>query len=305
MADGPDCLDVSPQCPVEASIYGYLPSLGANGFFCGFFALGFFLNLGLGYRYKTWTYMVALSLGCLTETIGYIGRIIMHGNPFADSGFITQICCLIIAPAFNSAAIYLTLKHITLCFGAEFSFVKPRLYTYIFIVADLISLVLQAIGGALASTADTQAQQDTGDHLMMAGISWQVASLFFFAITACFYIFRRWRAVAQHPLSPEAATTIRNIKFRLFAFGVIIAWLTIFIRCVYRIIEMAGGWRNSIMRNETGFIVLEGVMLVLATSMQTAFHPGYCFPRLSSRRLQRLPSKNSRDVSMEDVMVPR
>jgi hypothetical protein len=57
--DAPDyCTSVTPDCPVEATIYGYAPNLGANAFFLAFFALGFILNLGLGIRYKTWTYMV-------------------------------------------------------------------------------------------------------------------------------------------------------------------------------------------------------------------------------------------------------
>ncbi|EXJ91245.1 hypothetical protein A1O1_04355 [Capronia coronata CBS 617.96] len=309
MSSTDECVDVSPECPVQASIYGYYPNLGANAFFLAFFALCLLLNLGLGIRYKTWTYMVALCLGCLTELIGYVGRLIMRGNPFADSGFITQICCLIIAPAFNSAAIYLTLKHITLCFGAEFSILKPRFYTYIFIVADVVSLVLQAIGGALASTADDdQDQEDLGDHLMMAGIAWQVASLFFFAAMASYYIFRRRKALPQHPLSPEAAATLGDRKFRLFALGVITAWAAIFIRCIYRIVEMAGGWGNTIMRNEIGFIILEGVMLVWATLVQTAFHPGYCFPRLSSKWSAdeaTIPEKTSRDVSMENLTTSR
>lgn len=322
-----ECLKVSPECPVEASIYGYYPNLGANAFFIAFFAVCFLVNLGLGFRYKTWTYMVALTLGCLTEAIGYGGRLIMRDNPFGDTGFIMQICCLIIAPAFNSAAIYLTLKHITLCFGPEFSLLKPRFYTYIFIAADVIALVLQAIGGAFASTADDQDQQDLGDNLMMAGISWQVVALFFFAVMVSFYVFRRWRGVkTHHPLNAEAAATIRDVKFRLFALGIVTAWLAIFIRCVYRIIEMAGGWGNDIMRNEPGFIVLEGVyvyvhvkqgvpkltnfdsMLVWATLVQTAFHPGYCFPRLSSSETPKqlpLSSKNSRDVSMENVVTSR
>merc|ERR1711939_442754 len=112
-----NCTDITPECPVEDSVYGYFPSIGANAFFLGFFALFCVLNLGLGFRYKTWSYMVALSFGCLTETIGYVGRIIMHSNPYADAGF-------------------LTLKHIAPCFGPQFSFIKPRFYTYIFIAAD-------------------------------------------------------------------------------------------------------------------------------------------------------------------------
>ena len=259
MPDHHNCTEITLECPVQVSVYGYLPSLPANAFFVAFFALFCVLNLGLGIRHRTWSYMVALCLGCLTEAIGYVGRLIMRDNPFADSGFITQICCLIIAPAFNSAAVYLTLKHIVLCFGPEFSWLKPRLYTYVFIFADFVSLLLQAIGGALASSANTDSQQQLGDNLMMAGISWQVVALFFFGLTASFYIARRWGAVAQFPLSAEAAATLKQTKFRLFAFGVVTAWLTIFTRCVYRIIEMAGGWGNSIMRDEANFIALEGV----------------------------------------------
>ncbi|KAL6248714.1 hypothetical protein RBB50_003776 [Rhinocladiella similis] len=300
-----NCTELSVECPAELSVYGYLPNVPANAFFLGFFGLFGLLNLGLGIKYRTWSYMVALCLACLTEAIGYVGRIIMHSNPFADSGFITQICCLIIAPAFNSAAIYLTLKHIALCFGPEYSFIKPRFYTYIFICADFISLLLQAIGGALASTADTQDEQDLGDNLMMAGISWQVAALAFFAATATVYVVRVKRGTRHTPLSLEAAATLKDIKFRLFALGVVVAWFTIFIRCVYRIIEMAGGWRNDIMQNEAGFIVLEGVMIVIATACQTIFHPGFCFPRLSSKWNQEYnqveTTKTSQEVSMEDL----
>jgi hypothetical protein len=252
-----NCTAVTPECPVEISIYGYYPSVPANAFFLAWFAVLCVGSAGLGVWFRTWTYAVAVSLGCMTEAIGYGGRLMLHSNPFGN-GFIVQICCLIIAPAFNSAAIYLTLKHVTLCFGAESSVIKPRFYTYIFICADLLSLVLQAIGGALASTADTNSQESLGNDLMMAGIAWQVASLFFFAVMAGLYLFRRYRALAVLPLSREATVTLADTKFRLFAFGVGSAWLTIFARCVYRIIEMAGGWGNSIMRDETDFIVLEG-----------------------------------------------
>lgn len=166
---------------------------------------------------------------------------------------------MIIAPAFNSAAIYLTLKHIALCFGEQWSFVKPRFYTYIFIFFDLVSLILQGAGGGIASTANDEDQQQLGDNLMMAGISWQVVALTLFALTAGTYVWRRWKALAQYPLSCEAASTAADLKFRLFVLGVVVAWFTIYIRCIYRIIEMAGGWRNDIMRDQASFIALEGV----------------------------------------------
>lgn len=253
------CDEVTSYCPIDVSVYGYYPSLAANGFFLGFFALFALVNLCLGIRYKTWSYMIALVLGCVCAAVGYVGRILLHDNPFNQSGFVMQICCLIIAPAFNSAAIYLTLKHMVLCFGEEFSVIKARYYTYIFIAADLLSLIMQGAGGGIASNADAgSSQEETGNDLLMAGISWQVVALFFFILMASWYIVRRRSALKQYPLSTEAATTIKQRKFRLFAFAVSSAWFAIFVRCIYRIVEMAGGWGNEVMRDEATFIVFEG-----------------------------------------------
>lgn len=281
-----DCTEVVlPQCPVERSIYGYYPSLGANAFLAAWFAVFFFPNIIFGIYYKAWTYMLALSVGCVVEALGYAGRIMLHNNPFSVQGFQIQICCLILGPAFNSAAIYLTLKHIALTFGPEYSALKPRWYTYIFITGDLISLVLQAIGGGMAATAgDDKHQQDLGTDIMIAGISWQVITLLVFGACAGWYVWKRYRAAKQgHHLSDQARLTLANWKFKLFAVGVFTAFLAVFIRCVYRIAEMAGGWGNSIQRDEASYIAFEGALIAYATLVQTVFHPGYCFPQLTGR----------------------
>ncbi|KIW67436.1 hypothetical protein, variant [Phialophora macrospora] len=277
-----NCTGVTPRCPVEHSIYGYYPSVGANAFFVAVFAMCGALQLLLGIRYKTWTYLIAMLLACADQALGYVGRIVLHHNPFNEVGFDIQICCLIIGPAFNSAAIYLVLKHITLCFGPEFSRIKPKWYTWIFITGDLVSLVLQAIGGGMAATArDNQSQQDLGDNLMMAGIAFQVVTLLFFGTAASWYVFRRWKA-QNEPFTPEAVRFLENTKFRLFVYGFILAYAAILVRCIYRIVEMAGGWANPVMQFEPAFIALDGCMVIIATIVQTIFHPGVCFPRLSS-----------------------
>ena len=280
-----DCTDVSPACPLEYTIYGYYPSLPANALFTAWFALLFFPNIIFGIYYKAWTYMLALAVGCAVEATGYGGRIMLHDNPFSVEGFQMQICCLILGPAFNAAAIYLTLKHIALTFGSEYSVIKPRWYTYIFITGDLISLVLQAIGGGMAATAgEDRNQQDLGTDIMMAGIGWQVVTLFVFGVTAGHYVWRRRRAAGQgHHLSPRAARTLHSKRFKLFAFGVATAFLAVFMRCVYRIIEMAGGWGNEIMRDEPSYITFEGALIAYATGVQTVLHPGFCFPQLTGK----------------------
>lgn len=276
------CTQVTPDCPVEGTIYGYYPLIGWNAAFAGFFSLSLILNIVLGMRYKTWAYGIAMSLGCIGEIVGYIGRIIMWNNPFDEAGFQMQICCLIIAPAFISAALYLTLKHIVQSFGDSWSRVRPGWYTWIFIGCDLLSLILQGIGGGMAASADFGSDmQDVGTDLMLAGVIWQVVCLTFFGYFFGEYLFRTCRH--RREISSQAMELFCNTKFRLFLMAIVSAYLTILVRCAYRIPELAGGWRSELMRNEVEFIVLEGTMIVTAVAALTVFHPGYCFPVLSAQ----------------------
>ena len=118
--------------------------------------------------------MIGVGLGCAAECGGYVGRIMMHNNPYDELGFQLQIVLLIFAPAFLAAGIYLILKHVVLQFGKEWSRIRPAWYTYIFITCDVISLLLQSAGGALAATSDDVKTIDLGTDIMIAGIVWQV-----------------------------------------------------------------------------------------------------------------------------------
>lgn len=77
------------------------------------------------------------------------------------------LICLTIGPAFLSAAIYLCLGRIVVVYGENISRVQPRAYSILFICCDILSLVLQAAGGALAATADTKADSQTGVNVMV------------------------------------------------------------------------------------------------------------------------------------------
>ncbi|KAL8993790.1 MAG: hypothetical protein Q9169_006079 [Polycauliona sp. 2 TL-2023] len=205
----------------------------------------------------------------------------MNDNPWDGTGFQMQICCLIIAPSFFAAAIYITLKHLVLTFGPEHSRLRAKWYTWIFIGCDIFSLVLQGAGGGIAASAEDQSAQDAGSNLMLAGIVWQVFTLLVFVVLAGDFAFRVSRS--KSGLTLAASELLKSTKFRLFLGGLVTAYLTITVRCTYRIAELAGGWGNPIMQNEAEFIVLEGVVIVVAVLCQTAFHPAYCFPQMYSQ----------------------
>lgn len=203
----------------------------------------------------------------------------LHSNPWSSNGFEIQICCLIIAPAFVAAGVYLTLKHITLEIGANFSRIRPKLYTWIFCLADLFSLILQGAGGGLAATANPGSSlQDVGNDLMMAGIAWQVFTLLVFGGMVADYAVRVYAHRSE--LDSSAIKLMNTSSFKLFISGLTLAYITIFTRCVFRIGEMANGWGNSIMQDQTDFIALDGVMITIATLCLTAFHPGLAFPEM-------------------------
>jgi hypothetical protein len=133
------CKQVGPDCPLDGSSLGYAPNIGASAVFTVLFSLSYVCHLTLGWKYKTWTFMIAMLLGSTSEVVGYIGRILMHNNPYRLStyvcpssvlpqgvqlfnplcSFLTQIVCLTTAPAFYSAGIYLCLSRmqVPLYFG--------------------------------------------------------------------------------------------------------------------------------------------------------------------------------------------
>lgn len=75
-----------------------------------------------------------------------------------------------LAPAFLNGSIYLVLGRYIIATSTAASRLKPRTYTITFISADLTSLVLQAIGGALTSVAEDNAGRTQGTHILIAGL---------------------------------------------------------------------------------------------------------------------------------------
>ena len=87
--DGANCTVAA--CPIEFSVYGYRPSLPFSSALIALYTLCMVVQIYLGARYKKWGFMVAVCLGCISEIIGYIGRILYWQNPWNQAGFIIQI----------------------------------------------------------------------------------------------------------------------------------------------------------------------------------------------------------------------
>ncbi|RDW79363.1 hypothetical protein BP6252_04001 [Coleophoma cylindrospora] len=284
------CIAVTPECPVSGTLYGYAPNLGGNAFFAALFAVLLIAQIVIGSLTRTWTFMLAVGLGLFGEMVGYIGRLIMHNNAWSQTGFEMQICCLVLAPSFLAAGIYLTLKHMVLYCGPEYSRLKARWYPWIFIGSDLGSIIVQAIGGGVAASSQNSAKGanksllNAGDALIIAGIALQCVTMFLCGGLVWDFFQRRQKAKMQNKRQTEGSTLVNDVsnqsplRFRIFCWSIGFAYFTILIRCIYRLPEMAGGWGNPRMKVEPEFLVLDGMMVALASIAFTVAHPGFMFP---------------------------
>ncbi|RDW91759.1 putative RTA1 protein [Coleophoma crateriformis] len=280
------CIAVTPECPVSATLYGYAPNLGGNAFFAALFAVLLIAQVVIGSLTRTWTFMLAVGLGLFGEMVGYIGRLIMYNNAWSETGFEIQICCLVLAPSFLAAGIYLTLKHMVLYCGPEYSRLKAKWYPWIFIGSDLGSIIVQAIGGGVAASSKHSGNKsllNAGDALIIAGIALQCVTMLVCG-GLVWDFFQRRKAKMQNKRQTEASTLVNDIstqsplRFRIFCWSIGFAYVTILIRCIYRLPEMAGGWGNPRMKVEPEFLVLDGMMVALASVAFTVAHPGLMFP---------------------------
>src|SRR4051795_1784919 len=89
-------------------------------------------------------------------------------------------------PTFFTAGIYILLGRFIQIFGRESSFLSPKQYLWIFCTCDIISLVVQAAGGGLASSESDKIGGDTatGTNIMVAGIVFQLISITIFVACA-------------------------------------------------------------------------------------------------------------------------
>ncbi|KAF2106755.1 RTA1 like protein-domain-containing protein [Lophiotrema nucula] len=290
------------ECPMAWAKVQYRPTIPGNAIYlvCFFILLGFQLFYGI--RKKTWTYMGTVSIGLLLEIIGYIGRLMLHQNPFIMNNFLTNLIPLTIAPALLTAGIYLCLGRVITAIGSENSRLKPKMYTYIFVGCDLLSLVLQAIGGALAATAKTSNGSTTGKNVMVAGLICQVISMFFFLTIWGDFALRSRRARISGALSRTAPSLYADLRstrtFQFFQWSLFVATILIFVRCLYRVAELWNGFNSHLANDEATFMIFEGPLIILAVAAMTAFHPGRVFDNLwvpagQGVRSMKLPASQS------------
>lgn len=337
---------------VEFSQYGYNVNKSIAIVFLVFFAVSAILHFGQSLYFRIYWCLYTFFLGAACEAIGWGGRVmsavttvwVPYQGGYWDSsrnGFMMQICCTIIAPAFFAAANYVLLGILireTKTPSTRYSSFKPRGYTIIFVTGDIVSLVVQAIGGGMAASSNTLSAANTGAYVMVGGIVWQMVIMVAYTLVLCEFLYRftfkvsttreidlvGWipgcgsccggrrsrrrqdeknAAAAAAAISPmeqsdkptsESSTDIENgkpssqhrvhagatgkrpVKVKVLLAACAFSTLLIFVRSVYRTIELLNGWSGRIATDQTLFCVLDALLMAITIWLYNIVHPGLC-----------------------------
>lgn len=148
---------------------------------------------------------------------------------------------------------------------------SPSTLTLIFVTLDIVSFVVQLIGGGMAGPGASPESQKKGLNLYMGGIGMQEG----FIILFLGLVFKFHRDQLQAERCGRLALN-KIAGWRWMTWALYTCMFTITIRIIYRLVEFSAGLgsSNPLPKNEPLLYVLESAPMFLAIVIWNIFHPG-------------------------------
>lgn len=265
--------------PVSVGPYHYVPTEWICVLFVVLYSISTVLHLGQALRYKLWWMIPTATFAGILEILGWSARLWSSRSPKLLTPFEMQLVGTIIAPTPLVAANFIILGKIITQVGPEYSRLTPKLYTILFCCFDVICLIVQAVGGASAAhSASTKTSATMGANIMLGGIAAQLFAIVVYVTLAAETLIRlKYNAPFRYVEQPrilEKGQRAVSKNLQLMLCGMALCTLCIFIRSVYRTVELANGWAGPVISTERYFDWLDGGLVTLAIYTLNFIHPG-------------------------------
>ncbi|CAK9435587.1 uncharacterized protein LODBEIA_P03140 [Lodderomyces beijingensis] len=308
------------------NLYAIYISVPFNVLFAALFLLVLLVNINLGCIWgKSKYFTVCFICGTLLEILGYSVRTAARYYWSNSILFVIQQIALTLAPAFIMAGIYYVLAQLAVLYGPRFSILRPTFISYLFICCDVISLVIQAAGGAVAAVAMLSFENThPGTYLMVGGIAFQVVSMTVFLWFVFDFIYRinfkfneslrfsfgRWLNLFFNTKSgkllreehyfealynPDFSHIRSRPLFNYMPLALVVASAFIYVRCIYRVVELSQGWRGYLITHEAFLLTMDALMVLLCCLVMIPFHPSIVLGRFATKDIK-LDTKNETDT---------
>lgn len=268
--------------------YGYTPNAGVNMAAAVLFGISLVTCTLLSIWYRQRWFGTAFFIGFILETSGYVARYLSNSDPTKIGHYTQQSSSLTLAPALFMAGVYYLLAKFTVIYRPGVSRIKPLWYSYIFVSCDLLSIAIQGAGGGIAASASKdKSGSSLGVNVMIVGLAVQVFTMVLFIIFCIDFMMR----VRRHKndlnnddiYTPEYAHIPRSRMFVPLLWAIATCTTLILARCIFRLIELSGGWDSSLMHNQVCFMIMEALVVWVGTSALAFIHPGLLFKRCRIR----------------------
>ncbi|GBE84478.1 RTA1-domain-containing protein [Sparassis latifolia] len=270
-------MDLAVRAPIapKRSRYGYTPTEWVCILYIVLFSITTLLHFAQALRYRLWWLIVTAVVCGILEILGWGGRLWSSFNDLLFSPYVMQITTTIIAPTPLVAANFVILGQIITRLGECYSRLSAKWYTAVFVSCDIIALIVQAAGGAEAAIAVSKGTSpQSGGRVMLAGIAFQLAAITCYMGLAAEFITRSLKDWPVRARSTGARTSDMDKNMKLMLLGLAASSVFIYIRSIYRTIELANGWTGVIIHTQALFNVFDGAMITLAMYTINVLHPG-------------------------------
>lgn len=261
---------------------GHAPSFTGNLALIAVFSVILVFQIVFGVFFHQWWFCFSWSIGLVMELFGYAGRVWCHSDLLSFDAFVMQLVCITLAPCFLLAGMYYTLAQLAHIYGEQHSVLRPMIYSYAFIIGDFISICLQGAGGGMSSSPGSL--YDAGINIMIGGLAFQVLTMTIFQYLWFTFLFRIHKSYKQHGdsnFNPDFVHIRERGLFLQLSFFVAITatFFLVYVRSIYRLIEMSYGFDSALATNEIYFMLLEALPMSLACAIMTVVHPGLIYGR--------------------------
>ncbi|KAJ7194341.1 RTA1 like protein-domain-containing protein [Mycena pura] len=215
------------------------------------------LHIGQATYYRMWWLFPTACLCGLGEVVGWSGRLWSSFSLSLFDPYLMQICCTVISPTPLIAVNFILLSWVVTRLVPCYARLTPIQYTMVFVACDIVALIVQGAGGGIASTAATLDGANMGAHIMLGGIVFQFCAIVVYSVLAADLLYS-YSTDRPRRAEPCAARGAMDGKLRTMICALALSTLVLFIRGIYRIVELSGGWSGRVLHTEVYFNVLDG-----------------------------------------------
>ncbi|TKY89017.1 hypothetical protein EX895_002258 [Sporisorium graminicola] len=205
---------------------------------------------------------------------------------------------LVITPALFAAIDFAILGRLSTIFPARYSLVNPKWIVPFFVVLDVSSIAIQGGGSGVAAGAQSErGDTTTGGNIVVVGLALQLVGYILFNLLLLVFV----RRCCKDPPSPD----LWNKRTKAFIAATALSSAFIFVRSLFRLIEMCVGWEGIIARTEWTFFTFDAAMVTSAVYILNLYNPAAYLPsNFSWKRSRSNPHDFSKDLNLSDKPHP-